>query len=240
MSNDPAYAIVGDMHGNLSAAIAAMDFAKSYNVKTLFQLGDWGFMWHGHGKDRLVKLNMLASELRARGQHMYFIDGNHDWHPELRSMPLSDWPNTVTYCKRGSYLTLRNTDGKDVVVGFMGGAASIDKKYRIEGVSWWHEEVPTDHDIPPVKLDVLMTHDAPELPPGLNGYKFDDDISKYVKDSRDAIAKAVELTKPSKLFHGHYHMSYRAKYVDTAVYGLHYEYNDGSIMIVDSDFNPAY
>ena len=53
----------------------------------------------------------------------------------------------------------------------MGGASSIDKAKRIEGVSWWPEEMPSKEELQEgmdnlekhnFKVDYVLTHCAPE------------------------------------------------------------------------------
>lgn len=48
---------------------------------------------------------------------------------------------------------------------FIGGATSVDRQFRLEGVDWWVDEAIRDKDVDNVRAqepaDVLITHDAP-------------------------------------------------------------------------------
>ena len=53
----------------------------------------------------------------------------------------------------------------------MGGAKSVDKSYRLEGISWWKEEIPSyqvfEEGIQNLeklnyKVDYILTHTAPQ------------------------------------------------------------------------------
>ncbi|MCD8023681.1 MAG: hypothetical protein LUF30_12160, partial [Lachnospiraceae bacterium] len=68
--------------------------------------------------------------------------------------------------KRGEYYTI---DGRTFWT--MGGAESHDKPYRIEGLSWWREEIPSmnemQHGMDVLeahgnKVDFILTHTMPQ------------------------------------------------------------------------------
>ena len=77
-----------------------------------------------------------------------FVDGNHDNHAFWAEQPTEQWnggliqrlpeASNVIHLMRGEYYTI---DG--MTVWCMGGAESIDKIYRTEGVTWWHKEIPS-------------------------------------------------------------------------------------------------
>lgn len=77
-----------------------------------------------------------------------FVDGNHDNHAFWAEQPTEQWnggliqrlpeASNVIHLMRGEYYTI---DG--MTVWCMGGAESIDKIYRTEGVTWWREEIPS-------------------------------------------------------------------------------------------------
>jgi len=81
-----------------------------------------------------------------------FIRGNHDNPSACKNEP--------NYIEDG---TIENG------IMFVGGAASIDRAYRTEGLNWWadeelsYEDLYTMHDIYDVsKPRVMITHDCPE------------------------------------------------------------------------------
>ncbi|MFA6159154.1 MAG: metallophosphoesterase, partial [Candidatus Paceibacterota bacterium] len=157
---------VGDLHGNVGDAERAIQHAVDLGVDEIVQVGDWGFLWPG--QDNVMHLHL---SLKRAGVHMRFIDGNHDQHPLLRQL-LPEERNVsshLTYMHRGS----THVYGDGTAVGFLGGAPSIDRRHRIEGVSWWPEETIEQDDVDRLLssveslghgISVLFPHDAPGLP----------------------------------------------------------------------------
>ena len=79
-----------------------------------------------------------------------FVDGNHDNHPALASFPVVEWhggkvhklADSVYHLMRGQVYEI---NGKKFFV--MGGATSVDKHTRTEGISWWPEEIPSYQEL---------------------------------------------------------------------------------------------
>ena len=106
-----------------------------------------------------------------------FVDGNHDNHAFWAEQHTEQWnggliqrlpeASNVIHLMRGEYYTI---DG--MTVWCMGGAESIDKIYRTEGVTWWREEIPsmkeTWHGFDTLeehgnKVDIILTHTLPQI-----------------------------------------------------------------------------
>lgn len=155
--------------------------------------GDFGFPFFPTDRipvDDLKTLDMPQHCIKsARAYQMYtdwmksfpcnilFIDGNHDNHTFWAEQPTERWnggmiqrlpeaPNVI-HLMRGEYYTI---DG--MTVWCMGGAESIDKAYRTEGVTWWREEVPSQkkmwHGLDTLdehgsKVDIILTHMLPQM-----------------------------------------------------------------------------
>lgn len=99
-----------------------------------------------------------------------FVDGNHENHPLLASYPEENWmggrihrirPNII-HLMRGEVYTL---EGKTFFT--FGGAPSHDRQWRVEGESWWPEEVASPKEIERArqnlnrvgwKVDYVVTH----------------------------------------------------------------------------------
>lgn len=84
--------------------------------------------------------------------NILFVDGNHDNHEFWAKLPTEFWnggrvqrlpdaPNVI-HLMRGEYYTI---DG--LTVWCMGGAESIDKATRTQGISWWPEEIPSQKEM---------------------------------------------------------------------------------------------
>lgn len=142
---------LGDVHGNF-ITIRELDRNFSGNINAIIQVGDFGYnprneMWH--------KIDTPV----------YWIDGNHEWYDWLRPYmdhdgPIEVFPN-LFYVPRGTVLEI---DGKRI--GCLGGAASVDAKWRQLGVNYFHDEILTESQAQPLftaeNLDYLVTHTPPK------------------------------------------------------------------------------
>lgn len=225
------YLLLGDTHGRIDVVIRAIAAARAARVDTIFQLGDFGFVWPGHNK--LADLHQLLDDA---GMRMIVLDGNHDHHQGLAETAWHQYP-WLRYMPRGTVETFGQTR-----VGFLGGAASIDRDNRTVGVNWWPTEEITDADVEALApCDVLLTHDAPEVPPKLPAWPFpvSAQIDRALGRSREMVARAVERACPRLLVHGHYHFAYRSTFRDTQIVGLDADGRRGSMMLADRDFRPC-
>lgn len=202
------YLFLGDTHGDLEFAVKAAELAAEHNAE-IIQLGDWSFLW-----PRRDQLDALSKMLVAHGVVMRFIDGNHDDHPRLQALadtnsrgPVTIAPNVI-YQPRGS--VHEDEDGTRFL--FLGGAPSIDKAFRTPGKSWWPEETITDVEYQIALSDegtvhVVVTHDAPEYPPGYGPAGDEGFVAKGVR-SMGMIADILEHHEPEIHVHGHWHERY--------------------------------
>jgi len=103
---------------------------------------------------------------------------------------------------------------------------SIDRAHRTDGATWWATETITDNDVETLVdragasgVDVLLTHDAPALPPSISPLG-DPVIDADCAPSVGEIARATELLAPRLLLHGHYHVRYSGQHGMARVEGL--------------------
>lgn len=200
---------VGDLHGQVDDAHVAIELAANVGVDEIIQVGDWGFIWKSTDQTRQVE-----QVLETFGMHMRFIDGNHDNHPRLRALPEGEGNVSphMTYQRRGT--VVRYADG--LRVGFLGGAPSIDKRWRVRNeLGWWPEELIQDSDVDALALaaagaplDLLVTHDAPFLPPSIVPRFIDEEFATNSYLSLKNVRRAAALTGAPLLVHGHYHVRY--------------------------------
>lgn len=228
------YLLLGDTHGQLDAAIRAIAAAKAARVDTIIQLGDWGFLWPKH--NAILALHQLLDDAAVR---MIFIDGNHDWHGGLATVAWHQYP-WLRYMPRGTVETFG-----DVRVGFLGGAASIDRDHRTPGRNWWPTETITDAEVDRLTTcDVLLTHDAPAVPRGLPAWPWPVSlaVTAALDHNREMIQRAIERAQPRRVFHGHYHFAYRDFAYpsrDRLIVGLDADGRKGSMLLVDKRFDPC-
>jgi hypothetical protein len=199
------YLFLGDTHNDLAFAESAAKLARQHGAE-IVQAGDFGFLWPG--RDQLTDLSAILIGL---GVTLRFVDGNHDDHPRLRKLQGRTRKNgveiarNVIYQPRGSIH--EDSDGTRFL--FLGGAPSIDRAFRIEGESWWPEETITQEQLDLAlsakgPIHVLVTHDAPDFPPGFRpkgspDYQHDQLLSMRRVDA------LIRKHRPRLHVHGHWH-----------------------------------
>lgn len=206
--------LVGDVHSARWAVTRAMGRAQREEVDRVFFLGDFGY----HFSDTF--LDHAQSLAEDTGINVEFLDGNHENFNRLYTFPVVDGVrklrDNVWHHPRGTVLDL---DGHNVLI--MGGASSIDRLHRQEGVSWWEQELITGEDIETAeqgvkgkRITAIFSHEGPVLPGGSNKddqellelyprLRYDIEISRQ---QRAKIRHLVNLTKAPYIYHGHHHV----------------------------------
>ena len=205
--------ITGDTHGDFERILKWVETAKPNKDKDfLFILGDFGYIWDykrtSFEKDNLDFISCLPFTT-------LFIDGNHENHERLNSMRVVNFSEgkvhkvyeSIYHLMRGQVYEIA---GKRIFT--FGGAKSIDKHLRTEGVSWWKEEefnyreANTAYDnLNKInwEVDYVLTHSAPlsirdKLFEGNNLYK---------PSSTERILEAIlRNIKFKRWYFGHYHI----------------------------------
>lgn len=220
MIPDPARVLIaGDWHGNLPWAKAvvgeAVRLLPDEPVRTIVHVGDFG-VWPGTAGERfLAELGDLLHGARAR---VLFVDGNHEDHAKLlrlrdtitapgRRTDRVSIGRSITYLPRGHRWTWH---GRTWLA--CGGATSVDRTFRREGIDWWPEEAISEADHHRItdggRADVMVCHDAPstvhmDLGPWPRAWDLAD---KARADAhRERLQAIVDEVRPSWLLHGHYH-----------------------------------
>lgn len=168
--------IAGDIHGTIDVGKIIRFFSDPHLADALTKqdylilLGDTSVCWDDGKADAEVK-----RILRSLPVTTLFIDGNHDNHQLLAEYPVLAWNGghvheiepDILHLMRGEVFTI---EGKTFFT--FGGAYSIDKHTRIEGVSWWPEELPSAKEYARgwanlrengYAVDVILTHTAPQF-----------------------------------------------------------------------------
>ena len=256
MNHDPnRVALAGDWHGNTGWAChvveeAAKLLADEYRP-TIIHAGDFGIWPGAAGRDYLTE---LGRALAAYDVEVWFVDGNHEWHPELKALcdeersnggqglvPIDDEILSNAYIKWIPRGHRWQWHGKTWMG--LGGAVSVDAAVRTKGRSWWPEETITGeqftHATRPGKVHVMLTHDAPSAvrmsfgqPPS-----FWDVMDLARADAhRESLQDAVDKIQPEVLIHGHYHRPVRQTIepYGTQVIGLDMDGADGNFTLFDT------
>lgn len=190
--------LTGDTHGTLDVQKFSLENFVDRNKLTskdfMIISGDFGGVWYGKDfvKKYMEELKAQNIEIDKRyallldrdeatlsmynqlGCTVLFIDGNHENFDALSKYKVEEWnggkvqfikPNII-HLMRGEVYTI---DGLKFFV--MGGGESIDKYRRVEGKSWWKEEMPSDEEyengfanLEKVnwEVDYVITHSAPD------------------------------------------------------------------------------
>jgi len=133
--------------------------------------GDFGGVWE---YEENAEEKYWLDWLEEKPYTVLFVDGNHENHIKLKSMPIEEWNGGkihkirphVYHLMRGQVF---NIDGKKIFT--MGGAASHDKEYRRENISWWVDEIPSQEEFDEAfknleennyEVDYVITHCLPD------------------------------------------------------------------------------
>lgn len=216
------FIVAGDWHGNWPQAETVIRHAHAEGIDTIFQVGDFG-IW----KNDKPFLNRCEALLKQWNIELYFIDGNHEDFPRLYEKKVLDdgtryVRDHITHIPRGY-----RWEWGGLTFLALGGAASIDRKFRVTGRSWWLEELITVEDILTAQsggpVDVMFTHDSPSTAPNsvtddfhgqLGAMKyFGVDSVAQCTDHRERLAEVTNVTTPRLLFHGHYHKQMTGIYI---------------------------
>lgn len=219
--------MAGDMHGDLTALETACQMSKKLSCDAVLQLGDWGFLWPG----KPDKHEWARDVVDAAGVRFIFIDGNHDWldgikevYPDINLSLLDIQPGEMAYLGRGRVLTL--PEGRTILG--MGGAGSVDRYNRTEGVNWFQTEFV--QPMPPfcARHAVAVTHDTPFIINDLlPGFRWPEAVLEECADSRKNLMAAVWGADPDIIIHGHMHYSTTSSLYGTVVRALAHAQHSG-------------
>lgn len=205
---------VGDVHGNYGKLNILINKEKPDIV---LQCGDFGFFPKEHGKtwlDGFGRIHVNDQYCIKNGDtKIHWCPGNHEDHETLEQLENRETMKNVFYQPKGS--TLKLPDGRNVL--FIGGAYSVDNRYRTAGYDWFpHLECVSLKDIenlPDEHIDIVISHSCPRE----FHIKIEHLCDKYWSEigkrdcTPDALQIVLEKYKPKKWFFGHFHVHKRGK-----------------------------
>lgn len=214
--------LTGDTHGTqgIRERLSLLKFALPRMKKehlTIIVLGDFGLMLEREEYERDIK---LVEERLSRIENvtLAFLSGNHENFDIVNNLEeVEKWGNKVGYVSENIYhlKTGRVYEIEGETYAIYGGALSIDKYRRIEGVSWWKEEIPSKEEnqlfIEEMlarnwEVDYLLTHTAATNEIRLiDMYPFTGKLEDFVARDIQVIKEGIEIRK----FHafGHFHIN---------------------------------
>lgn len=204
--------ITGDTHGNVDIEkINTTIFPEQKKLTQndfLIICGDVAVCWDGSKFDRYIQKWYADKNFTT-----LFIDGNHENFDVLNNYPVDVWNggkvhiinDKLIHLMRGQVFTI---EGSKFFT--MGGAASHDKIYRKEHISWWSQEMPDDYEYDEAlnnlgyndnKVNFIITHCAPNAVQDIIGQ------GRFEHDKLTGFLEIVRSTVEfDHWFMGHYHI----------------------------------
>lgn len=233
--------LAGDWHGSTHWALSALEQALARGADTVIQVGDFG--WWVEGDFTREYLGSLQRFVHDTGLDFYWLDGNHEDHS--REFTDERYPD-LTYLPRGYRWSWWDKTWMSV-----GGAVSVDKAWRKEGVSWWPNEILTEEEVyyasRPPGVDIVLAHDCPKGVdiPGIGPntkqrpgeMRWPVDALARAEAHREKMRHIWKATRPTLWVHGHYHRRYEAWLRETRFIGLDCDGSQGwaNIMFLTKD-----
>lgn len=205
--------ITGDTHGTFDIGKIVKYFDERENEYTkddfLIICGDvgvCGFSPSDEAKTRQILRNLPLTTL--------FIDGNHENFERLNSYGIEEWnggkvhfiESDIIHLMRGQVYCIGG-----VKIFTFGGAHSIDKWHRIEGISWFPEEIPNREEYEEgwsnlekvgFKVDYILTHTGPREVAAAMGYG---ELSDDELALRQYLQRVADNTDFTAWYFGHFH-----------------------------------
>lgn len=166
--------VTGDSHGSLNIKkLSSKQFPEGTKLTKddyVIITGDFGLIWDWKASS---EDKYWLKWLENKPFTTLFVDGNHENHDKLDSLPVEEWcggkihriSDSVIHLMRGQVYTIN-----DKKIFTFGGASSIDKLHRQEGISWWARELPSTSeynegldnlDKHNQEVDYIFTHTCP-------------------------------------------------------------------------------
>lgn len=208
---DQRVAVLGDVHGNVGwirmLARALPHLAP--DVTTILQLGDW---WMPP-----EEVDEALTETGITG--IYVTGGNHEPWGEITPL-MNKYSGEAVRVSKLVWLLPRparlSIGGRTVLS--LGGATSVDRESRIEGLTWWPQEAISDQSVAEAiaggPADLMLTHESPANTPvrpvreilRTNPHRFPKAALEASAASRARISEVWDAVRPELLAHGHLHV----------------------------------
>lgn len=210
---------------------------------TLLHVGDFNVTNGSRVNKRFLA---RAAELAEHRQlRILLTPGNHDSWSRLQSR--TDFREGLPTRLHGAVWALprgyRFRMGGRCVLSF-GGAGSVRRDTKREGVSWWRTEMPSDAEVNAAvaagAADILITHEGPN-----GGTRRVDrrvslkspiafEAAEYTALGRDRVTRLWAGVRPQLLFHGHHHVQAEGHHPDgRSVYSLGQNREAGNLLSLD-------
>ncbi len=209
--------LTGDVHGMPDDRFEAWNFPEGEELTRddhLIILGDFSMPYD------MLEDDSDLRELNAKPWTTLFIDGNHEQHDHLASLPESEWHGgivhrypeyrNIIHLMRGEVYEI---DGHSFFC--MGGAQSMDKAIQQEWGTWYPEEMPDESEYANAEqnlarydwdVDFVLTHTCAdrmlEAAIGGNGLANAEIVTDELTDFLDDLEDGLQY---EHWFFGHFH-----------------------------------
>ena len=204
--NKPVF-YIGDHHGDWDRLFWFVDRLKLENCY-LISVGDSGIGFKPK-KEQISNIKLVNKEFKKLNIVFMSIRGNHDdpsYYNGSDKIKLSNFETIEDYTVM---------EHNDKLIQFIGGATSIDRSMRKEGVSYWSGEGLNFSGDKLQKVDTLITHTAPTwcFPQRFNQMVYDwakDDgyLLEELILEREVMGEIFKVCQPSLHLYGHFHDSW--------------------------------
>ena len=141
--------LTGDLHGRVER-LGPRRFPEGRGLTRddfVVVLGDFGLPWLG-GPEEEAALGALERSPWTT----LFVDGNHENHALLGSLPAEEWRGGLVHRVPGAPHVMHLMRGQVFDLGghtafAMGGASSPDRALRVPGSTWFPEELPAGGEL---------------------------------------------------------------------------------------------
>ncbi|GAA3137882.1 hypothetical protein JOF29_000138 [Kribbella aluminosa] len=217
--------LIGDAHGDAGFLRGAAAILAQRGCTSLVQLGNFGLIWSGTRAESRA-LDELNSTLAKLGLRLYVVLGSLENYDLIDALP-RDANGTVQIFShidllpRSGVVLAGNGGLADPVhaIGWLSGAASLDRSLRVPGRNWWPAELTTDAQAQgllssPIGPDVVLAHEALATP-GLLAYLGDgagwdpSDLTYARTAQREHTERVLSVLDPGKetlTVSGRYHL----------------------------------
>lgn len=236
---DQRVAVCGDWHGNLGWA-RMLSRALPHlapDVTTVMHLGDW---WMPPGA-----VDEIFAETPIT--RFYVVLGNHEDYGQVTPL-LDKHPGEAVLVSGLTWILPRparlTIGGRSVLA--LGGASSVDRESRQEGLTWWPDEAITDEHVAAAiaggPADLMLTHESPANTPvravrkilSSNPHRFTKMALEASAASRARVSQVWDAVCPELLAHGHLHVGAGGKTDDgRRVASLGRDGHEGNLGILD-------
>ena len=212
------------------------------HVTHLIVLGDWGAIW-GDSPESIAEERRTLEFYDQMPWETLVITGNHEGYDRIERLPWTTRygaparrvTDKIHILQHGNVYTVA---GQRLFV--FGGGESLDRDRRVEGDSWWPQEIPTQQDLERGiaslqavggQVDYVLTHTCPRpmadhlVTVAPNEYKVGTWTGKGLDVTVTMLTRLEALLKPHKgWYFGHYHVdhdwqNYHCQYHKVAVIG---------------------